>query len=271
MAKRVRTTKEVKVEQVKSKHKLSKHHIRRRNKRLLVTAETMLLVLLIGAVCFLSGKASSKFDSIEEKISIGQSQSDEIARKLDSLDAHVSALHEITETNRSRSKQIAVGARIISNARKDFSMRQAANMSRLIFDESEFNNTVEFAFLLALIESESRFSPLAVSPAGAIGLGQLMPATAEKMARHSGMQYDTKLLTDPKYNLKLSVQYLSRLGKQFQNNVLVAAAYNGGPGGAQKYQRWIEGELPKDSVHKETVAYVETVMQRYYTYRGMLQ
>ena len=98
-----------------------------------------------------------------------------------------------------------------------------------------------------------------------------MPKTAEAMARHAGMKYDVKLLTEPRYNIKLSVQYLSKLYKQFQNNVLVAAAYNGGPGGAIKYQQWIEGELEKESVHPETVAYVETVMQRYYTYRGMLQ
>jgi GH35 family endo-1,4-beta-xylanase len=38
-----------------------------------------------------------------------------------------------------------------------------------------------------------------------------------------------------------------------------------------KYQKWIEGDLEKDDVHKETVAYVETVMQRYYSYRAMLQ
>ena len=85
------------------------------------------------------------------------------------------------------------------------------------------------------------------------------------------MKFDTAMLTDPKYNVKLCVQYLSKLGKQFQNYVLVAAAYNGGPGGAIKYQHWIEGEGGKENVHPETVDYVEKVMQRYYMYRAMLQ
>jgi soluble lytic murein transglycosylase-like protein len=98
-----------------------------------------------------------------------------------------------------------------------------------------------------------------------------MPKTAEAMARHAGMRFDPELLTDPRYNIKLSVQYLSRLAKQFQSNVLIAAAYNGGPGGANKYRQWIEGEIDKEEVHAETVAYVETVMQRYYQYRSMLQ
>ena len=196
---------------------------------------------------------------------------DSIAARMDSLDAHVLALHEITETNRSRSHQIAVGAKIVQHARKGMDAREAARLARIIFDEAEFNSTVEYPFLLAIIESESKFNDHAVSPAGAVGLGQLMPKTAERMARHAGMKFEPNLLTDPKYNVKLSVQYLSRLGKQFQNYVLVAAAYNGGPGGAIKYQQWIEGEAGKDSVHPETVDYVEKVMQRYYAYRGMLQ
>lgn len=250
---------------------LSRHHARRKAKRVFFTVETLVLVALLCVVCFFAGEASQKFELITDTVTRGRMHSDSIAARMDSLDAHVLALHEITETNRSRSHQIAVGAKIVQHARRGMDAREAARLARIIFDEAEFNSTVEYPFLLAIIESESKFNDHAVSPAGAVGLGQLMPKTAESMARHAGMKFDPNLLTDPKYNVKLSVQYLSKLGKQFQNYVLVAAAYNGGPGGAIKYQQWIEGEVGKDSVHPETVDYVEKVMQRYYAYRGMLQ
>lgn len=249
----------------------SKHHKRRRNKRIFITLESIILVALVCIVCFFAGEASTKFDAIENHLAQNQTYTDSMVSRLDSLDSHVSALHEITETNRSRSKQIAIGANIIRHTRRDIDLKYAARLASILYEESEFNSSVEYAFLLAMVESESKFNKDVVSPAGAIGLGQLMPKTAEAMARHAGMKYDITLLTEPRYNIKLSVQYLSKLYKQFQNNVLVAAAYNGGPGGAMKYQKWIEGDLEKDDVHKETVAYVETVMQRYYSYRAMLQ
>lgn len=253
---------------------VSKHRMRRQGKRIFITIETVLLIGLIGLVCFYAGSSTSKFNKINELLTTSQQHVDSIVVKLerlDSLDAHVAALHEITETNRSRSRQIAIGANIIKNAKKDKDLKTAARLASILYNESEFNSSVEYAFLLAIVETESKFNPNALSPAGAMGLGQLMPTTAEAMARHLGMKYNKKLLCDPRYNIKLSIHYLSKLHKQFQSNVLVAAAYNGGPGGAKKYQKWIEGETAKETVHPETVAYVESVMNRYYTYRGMLQ
>ncbi len=251
--------------------KLTKNQVRRRTKRIFFTLETIILLALVVVVCICAGAGKDKFDSLNRVLDDNRRHADSIVVKLDSLDAHVAALHEITETNRSRSKQIATGANIILKARRGLDLKQAAYLASIMYDESEFNSTVEYPFLLALVESESKFNTDAVSPAGAIGLGQLMPKTAEAMARHAGMKFNQNLLTDPRYNIKLSVQYLSRLAKQFQSNVLIAAAYNGGPGGANKYRQWIEGEIGKEEVHAETVAYVETVMQRYYQYRSMLQ
>ncbi len=205
------------------------------------------------------------------KISNSALHSDSIGLRLDSLDAHVAALHEITESNKSRSRQIAMGARIIKSVRKEIDARYAAKLARIIYDESEYNNNIEYPFLLAVIAVESRFNTEAVSPAGATGLGQLMPKTAESMARHAGMDFKQSLLNEPRYNVKLSVQYLNKLHSMFGNNVLVAAAYNGGPGGAHKYKKWMDGETEQDSVHKETVAYVSKVMEKYYAYRTLLQ
>ena len=250
---------------------MSKHHARRQAKRIFRTVETIVLVALVAAVSYLAGSYRQGIDLVMDKISNSALHSDSIGLRLDSLDAHVAALHEITESNKSRSRQIAMGARIIKSVRKEIDARYAAKLARIIYDESEYNNNVEYPFLLAVIAVESRFNTEAVSPAGATGLGQLMPKTAESMARHAGMDFKPSLLNEPRYNVKLSVQYLNKLHSMFGNNVLVAAAYNGGPGGAHKYKKWMDGEAEQDSVHKETVAYVSKVMEKYYAYRSLLQ
>lgn len=250
---------------------MSKHRSRRKAKRIFLTVETIILLALVAAVSYLAGSYTHGFDLISEKLTASALHADSMGMKLDSLDAHVAALHEITESNRSRSRQIAMGSRIIKSVRTEIDARYAAKLARLLYDESEYNNSIEYPFLLAIIAVESRFNTEAVSPAGAIGLGQLMPKTAESMARHAGMEFKPSLLTEPRYNIKLSVQFLTKLHTQFGNNVLVAAAYNGGPGGAMKYKKWMDGEADQDSVHKETVTYVSKVMEKYYAYRSLLQ
>lgn len=82
----------------------------------------------------------------------------------------------------------------------------------------------------AIIHVESRHNPKAVSPAGAVGLMQVMPATAATL----GLQERSKL-SDPATNIRLGVQYLKRLGKMFDHNLeLVLAAYNAGEGAVIK-------------------------------------
>ena len=70
----------------------------------------------------------------------------------------------------------------------------------------------EQALALAVIRQESAFDPGAVSPSGARGLMQLMPATARYVAKAMGIRYSArKLLADPGYNLTLGTAYLDRL------------------------------------------------------------
>lgn len=84
---------------------------------------------------------------------------------------------------------------------------------------------------LAIARRESEFDPVVVSGAGARGLMQLMPATAEEMASDLGVGYfERRLLTDEDYNARLGLTYLAELQTTFGNSpVLIAAAYNAGP------------------------------------------
>jgi soluble lytic murein transglycosylase-like protein len=120
---------------------------------------------------------------------------------------------------------------------------------------------LEPALLNAIMAAESGFNPKAVSSKGAIGLMQVMPATAERY----GLQADKKRsinqkLTDPAINIRLAAHYLSDLEKMFpQHPELAVASYNAGEGAVQKYRN----QIPP---FPETRNYVQLVSQFYQLY-----
>ncbi|MCA9659036.1 MAG: lytic transglycosylase domain-containing protein [Myxococcales bacterium] len=112
------------------------------------------------------------------------------------------------------------------------------------------------ALVRALIHTESRFRPNAVSGVGAIGLTQLMPATA----RFLGVQRPF----DPRQNIYGGARFLRLLANRFNGDlVLVLAAYFAGAGAVQKHA----GVPPYPGVR----AYVRAVLRRYYGYDRLLQ
>ncbi len=114
---------------------------------------------------------------------------------------------------------------------------------------------VEPALIRALIHAESAFNPLAVSRKGAMGLTQLMPATARELG------VGNALLAEQ--NIFGGVKYLAGLLKQYGGNVALAtAAYNAGAGAVQKH-----GGIPP---YAETRAYVERVQLLRQRYKDML-
>lgn len=91
---------------------------------------------------------------------------------------------------------------------------------------------VERPLALAIARRESEFLTEAVSPAGALGLMQLMPGTARLMAGKLGLPHrPAALTTDPAYNARLGAAYLAHLAEEFGPSLaLRAAGYNAGPG-----------------------------------------
>ena len=92
--------------------------------------------------------------------------------------------------------------------------------------------------VLSIARRESEFDPSVISPAGARGVMQLMPATAQAMARATGQSMSLdRLLTDPLFNASLGVAYLDEMIARFGRSVvLVAAAYNAGPSRAERWR-----------------------------------
>ncbi len=137
---------------------------------------------------------------------------------------------------------------------------------------------LEWALVHGLIRQESQFDFDARSSAGALGLMQLMPATAREVAHKKGWGFSlARLTSDPDYNIRIGSSYLNQLINRYDGSYpLALAAYNAGPGrvdgwlktfgdprtGAIDLIDWIE-MIPI----YETRNYVQRVMESTYIYR----
>jgi len=107
------------------------------------------------------------------------------------------------------------------------------------------------ALVKAVIRAESDFNPRAVSPKGAVGLMQILPATADMVGVDD--------LFHPNSNIRAGVKYLKALLRMFDGNeTLAVAAYNTGPGKVKKY-----GGVPP---YRETRSYLKRVLTYYRSY-----
>lgn len=124
--------------------------------------------------------------------------------------------------------------------------------------EASHTHGIDYELLQALIATESGFDAKAVSPKGAVGLMQIIPATAQRY----GVVGDNRLpvekkLTDPGTNIRTGSRYLRDLIKMFPGQLeLALAAYNAGEGAVQR----AGNRIPN---YPETQNYVKTVMQLY--------
>jgi soluble lytic murein transglycosylase-like protein len=115
-------------------------------------------------------------------------------------------------------------------------------------------NTIQAALVRAVIVVESGFNPRALSKKGAIGLMQLLPATAKR--------YGVKNIYDPEQNVRAGAHYLSDLLARFDSNLeLALAAYNAGEEAVERYGRHVPP-------FRETLAYVPSVMKVYQQLMG---
>jgi len=140
----------------------------------------------------------------------------------------------------------------------------------------------EAALVHGVIRQESVFDPDAVSRAGARGLMQLMPGTAEEVSRRLGERYARARLTaEPDYNIRLGTAYLQEMIERFDGSyVLAVAAYNAGPG---RVRQWIDrfGDPRREGVDVvdwietipiyETRNYVQRVLEATQVYRQRLE
>lgn len=124
--------------------------------------------------------------------------------------------------------------------------------------EAARQHGIDYELLQALIAAESGFDAQAVSPKGAVGLMQIMPATAQRYGVAADERTPVeKKLTDPRTNIRVGARYLRDLLALFPGQPeLALAAYNAGEGAVQR----AGNRIPP---YRETQNYVRTVLQLY--------
>ena len=131
------------------------------------------------------------------------------------------------------------------------------------------SNAVPESLVYAVMRTESNYLPAARSPVGAIGLMQIMPATAESMSKG-----DSKRLTHPDLNIRLGTRHLKDLLVIYDRNLTLAvAAYNAGSGNVKRWQKGL-GDLPQDEFvesipFRETREYVKKVVSSMEMYQRL--
>src|SRR5271156_6565647 len=156
---------------------------------------------------------------------------------------------DVPDNNRYRLLVLSAQDRTASGDRYDFQLLAKATQYDSIIEHAAVSSAVEPNLLRAVIVVESGFNSRAVSKRGAVGLMQLMPATANRFGASN--------LYDPQQNIRAGALYLKFLMDRFGHNVRLAlAAYNAGEQAVDRNG----GQIPPFS---ETMAYVPRVLKVY--------
>jgi len=118
-------------------------------------------------------------------------------------------------------------------------------------DEAAVKYRLDPRMIKAVIQAESAFNAMAVSPVGALGLMQLMPDVAEELGVTDAL--------DPRQNIMAGSKYLRRLLDSHDGNVRLAlASYNAGPGNVAKYRAVPPFKETRNYVKKVTALLAES-------------
>jgi soluble lytic murein transglycosylase len=191
----------------------------------------------------------------------------------DFSDAELLAASEVARRYGMYDRAINTASRTVSQ--HDFSLRFLSphrEMLRRVLQQHELDE----AWVYGLIRQESRFIADSKSHAGAAGLMQLMPATAEWVAKQLGIQnFRQNIVVDVNTNLRLGTYYLRHvLGTLDSQPLLASAAYNAGPGRAKRWRdniRPLEGAIYAETIpFNETRDYVKKVLKNSMYYAQVL-
>jgi soluble lytic murein transglycosylase len=148
---------------------------------------------------------------------------------------------------------------------KDYDLRFPMPYRDLVMDEVD-KHQLDLSVIYGVIRRESLFDPLAKSRVGALGLMQLMPYTARRVAKKLGLKRPAQNdILEVDNNIRLGTEYFKTVLDQFDENIpLAAAAYNAGPRNVTKWlpeQEPLSADLWVETVpFKETRNYVQAIL-----------
>ena len=132
---------------------------------------------------------------------------------------------------------------------------------------------IDSLLVYAIIKAESNFKADVISKSNAVGLMQLMDATAEDTASKLGMEYSKEDLTNPEINIKLGTKYFSILYETYKNIPIALTAYNAGSGNVDKWlaEKTIsaDGSDIENIPFRETNNYVRKILRDYEIYKDI--
>lgn len=148
---------------------------------------------------------------------------------------------------------------------------------RLVYPLHYYNYVQKYSqdenpiIIQAIIKEESHFNPGAKSPVGAVGLMQLMPATANEIANAYGLPNN---LYNPEYNIHLGCLYYGKMRKSLNDKDMSAImAYNGGWAAVTRWKNKLNYDDIDDFVEKipypETQDYLKKVLRSYWNYSNI--
>lgn len=128
------------------------------------------------------------------------------------------------------------------------------------------DNNIDSNLVMAVIKTESSFSPTIISQKGAVGFMQILPSTAEWVCEIYGIEYESEKLTDYKYNVNLGCKYLLYLMSKFDYNWAIVA-YNAGE---KNVSEWLKQGLSYDEIpFKESRNYLKKVLSNLDYYNSL--
>jgi len=146
--------------------------------------------------------------------------------------------------------------RFSSPVNSDVSLHKKFEHYKTLIQDVATSTRLDPALLHAVIETESAYNPNAVSPKGAVGLMQLMPATAKR--------FGVTDRSDAASNVYGGATYLRHLLELFDNDLKLAlASYNAGENAVKRYNN----QIPP---YRETRNYVKKVMRLYRAYQAQM-
>lgn len=185
------------------------------------------------------------------------------------LERTMNTVNKLTETNNVLQQNIAKVTKIISTYNPELPEGQQIRIAKEIYDMSVKYDNLDINLICATITHESArtWDAGVISPAGAIGLMQIMPATGAYLAELEGIPWsnETDILTNPIYNIRLGSRYLSTLIDLYEIDGGLAA-YNGG---LKRVEMWLAHNRNNRILWAETRNYIPAVLKYYDEFKNL--